>query len=162
MCICIGDSMIKYMGSAVLFVQYMPEKPIKHGIKVFACCCAFTSVLLRFEVYLEKKNVTVKIESSVLSIVDQLITNAHLVVVAGLILYTDNWYTSVKLAKHVYTAYPWLLFRNIVPTEKKVRKEDDILFFKVSKGTLAKVYRGWFRIVILPVNLAKKVVYYIL
>ena len=31
----IDESMIKYMGRAVPFVQYMPAKPIKHGIKVF-------------------------------------------------------------------------------------------------------------------------------
>ena len=32
----IDESMIKYMGRAVSYVQYMPAKPIKHGIKVFA------------------------------------------------------------------------------------------------------------------------------
>ena len=40
--ITIDESMIKYMGRAVTFVQYMPAKPIKHGIHVFACCCAVT------------------------------------------------------------------------------------------------------------------------
>ena len=29
----IDESMIKYMGRAVTFIQYMPAKPIKHGIK---------------------------------------------------------------------------------------------------------------------------------
>ena len=32
----INESMIWYMGRAVLFVQYLPAKPIKYGIKVFA------------------------------------------------------------------------------------------------------------------------------
>ena len=32
--ICVDESMIKYMGKFVSFVQYMPAKPIKHGIKV--------------------------------------------------------------------------------------------------------------------------------
>ena len=32
----IDKSMIKYMGRAVPFVQYMLAKPIKHGIKFFA------------------------------------------------------------------------------------------------------------------------------
>ena len=79
----------------------------------------FTGVLLSFEVYLGKNNVTGTIASSALSIFDQLITNAHLVAVAGCILYTDNWYTSVKLAKYLYTAYQWVLVGTIVPTEEK-------------------------------------------
>ena len=33
----LDESMIKYCGRAVAFVQYMPAKPIKHGIKVFVC-----------------------------------------------------------------------------------------------------------------------------
>lgn len=36
----IDESMIRYMGRAVSYVQYIPAKPIKHGIKVFALCCA--------------------------------------------------------------------------------------------------------------------------
>jgi hypothetical protein len=39
---CVDKSMIKYMGWFVSFVQYMPAKPIKHGIKVYAPCCAYT------------------------------------------------------------------------------------------------------------------------
>ncbi len=30
----VDESMIRYMGRAVEYVQYMPAKPIKHGIKV--------------------------------------------------------------------------------------------------------------------------------
>jgi hypothetical protein len=39
--ITIDESMIRYMGRAITFIQYMPAKPIKHGIKVFAACCAY-------------------------------------------------------------------------------------------------------------------------
>ncbi len=31
--VAINESMIKYMGRAIAWVQYMPAKPIKHGIK---------------------------------------------------------------------------------------------------------------------------------
>jgi hypothetical protein len=47
----IDESMIRYMGRAIAFIQYMPRKPIKHGIKVFDVCCSYTVVLLGFEVY---------------------------------------------------------------------------------------------------------------
>jgi hypothetical protein len=48
--------MIKYMGRAITFVQFMKNKPIKHGIKVFACCCAYFGVILSFYVYCGKEN----------------------------------------------------------------------------------------------------------
>ena len=34
-CVCVDESMIKYMGRKVTYVQYNPNKPIKHGVKVF-------------------------------------------------------------------------------------------------------------------------------
>ncbi len=54
--IVIDESMIKYCGRAIKFVQYMPKKPIKHGVKVFAVCCAYSAVLLGFEVYTGAEN----------------------------------------------------------------------------------------------------------
>jgi hypothetical protein len=54
--ICIDESMILYQGRAISFRQYMPAKPIKHGIKVFVLCCAMTGFLLSFEVYTGAKN----------------------------------------------------------------------------------------------------------
>jgi hypothetical protein len=39
-------SMIKYCGCAVAFIQYIPAKPIKHGIKVFCICCGFSRIML--------------------------------------------------------------------------------------------------------------------
>ena len=69
--------MIKYCGRVVVFIQYMPKKPIKHGIKVFALCCAYTGYLLGYEVYLGKDTETN--ENSALHVVDRLITNADLV-----------------------------------------------------------------------------------
>ena len=38
----LDNSMIKYMGRAITYVQYMPAKPINHGIKVFEICCALS------------------------------------------------------------------------------------------------------------------------
>ena len=84
----IDESMVKYCGFAISFVQYLPKKPIKHGIKVFALCCAYTGYLLGFEVYLGKDTNTE--ENSSLSIVNRLITEANLVGERGRILYTDN------------------------------------------------------------------------
>jgi hypothetical protein len=47
---CVVESMIKYKGKAVSWVQYMPKKPIRHGLKVFALSCAYMGYLYSFEV----------------------------------------------------------------------------------------------------------------
>jgi len=47
----INESMVKYKGKFISFVQYMPAKPIKHGIKIWCMCCAYTGLLVVFEVY---------------------------------------------------------------------------------------------------------------
>jgi hypothetical protein len=48
--ICVDKSMIKYMGQFISFIQYMSAKPIKHGIKVYALCCAYTGYLYMLEI----------------------------------------------------------------------------------------------------------------
>jgi len=102
----IDESMIKYMGRAVSFVQYMPAKPIKHGIKIFAICCAHSSVLLNFFVYVGKED---EVDGSALNVCDRLITGASITLQRGRTLFTDNYYTSVKLAKHLFEKYGWSL-----------------------------------------------------
>ena len=57
--ICVDESMIRYMGKYVAFVQYMPNKPIKHGIKVYALCCSRAGVLYNFKVYTGRGGSTV-------------------------------------------------------------------------------------------------------
>ena len=48
--ITIDESMIKYTGRSITYVQYMTARPIKHGIKVFAICCALSTIILGFKV----------------------------------------------------------------------------------------------------------------
>ena len=40
---------VKNMGRSVNFIQCMPQKPIKHGIKVFCVCCSYTAYLIGFK-----------------------------------------------------------------------------------------------------------------
>ena len=54
----IEESMIYYIVCDVSFVQYIPAKPIKNGIKLYALCCAFFSMLLSYQVYVGKENDT--------------------------------------------------------------------------------------------------------
>ena len=141
--ITIDESMIKYKGRAVCWVQYMPAKPIKHGIKVFVCCCAQTAVMLSYEIYVgaEKSDV----DGSALQICDRLINKANLTNVKGRILFTDNWYTSVNLAQHLWNTYRWTMCGTLTLTDKKSRQNHDVPFLKLSKGALNLIPRGWFR-----------------
>jgi hypothetical protein len=67
--------MIRYNDPTVDFVQYPPKKPIKHGLKVFAICCAVTAVLLGFEVYSGKDT---GVTATAIAIVKRLIVQAEL------------------------------------------------------------------------------------
>ncbi len=141
--ITIDESMIKYCGRAVAFVQYMPAKPIKHGIKVFAVCCAFTAVLLGFETYVGAGGDEVK--STAVDICCRLVEKANLTHQKGRIVYTDNWYTSILLAKTLFEKYRWRFCGTMKPTDKKARSGLDVPFVKLSNGALREVNRGWFR-----------------
>ncbi len=148
--IAIDESMIKYCGRAIAFVQFMPAKPIKHGIKVFALCCAYTAVLLGFEIFVGTDGYNG--ENSALEVVDRLITKVRLVPCRGQVLYTDNWYTSIALAKHLFEKYGWRFCGTMKLTKKKGHVGEDIPFAKLSGGALRDVKRGWFREAVLEKN----------
>jgi hypothetical protein len=122
----IDESMIRYMGRAVSYIQYMPAKPIKHGIKVFCLCCAVSAALLSFEIYVGKEDE--ERDNSALAVCDRLVNAAGLTGNRGRVLYTDNYYTSVKLAKHMFLKYGWTIVGTIISTDKKSREDEDIPF----------------------------------
>ena len=74
--IVIDESRIKYMGRAIAWVQYMPAKPIKHGIKVYALCCAYTGFLSSFEIYTGKTDC---VDGSAKEVVQRLLKAAGLI-----------------------------------------------------------------------------------
>jgi hypothetical protein len=84
----------------------MPAKPIKHGRKVFCLCSAATAVMLSFEVYCKKDNSNT--DNTTVDICERLIHKTDLVnnqtegMIRGCTIYSDNYYTSVKMAKHLY------------------------------------------------------------
>ena len=66
---------------AITLLQFTKNKPIKHGIKVFACCCAY---------YCGKEN-TSKEETSTTAIFDDLMKMAGLTGQRGRVVVTDNY-----------------------------------------------------------------------
>ena len=141
--ISIDESMIKCQGRCVTFVQHMPKKPIKHGIKVFALCCADTGHLYSFEIFTGKSD---KIDWTTKAIIDRLIRKAGLAGQVGRILFTDNYYTSMDVMKHVHETYGMLFVGTMKLTEKKTRTGADFPFRKLSSGAMKLVQRGWSRV----------------
>ena len=64
--------------------------------------------------------------------------------VRGRTLYTNNYYTSMALAKHISNKYGWKIVGNIVPTNKKSRTDHDITFLQFSNGSRNGLQRGWY------------------
>ena len=110
---------------------------------MFALCCSYTDYLLGYEVYLGKDTETG--ENSALQVADRLLVNADLVSAKGRILYMDNWYTTLRLAKHLYETYGWLFVGTVVPSYSKDRNKNSLPFCRLTPGALEKIERGWMR-----------------
>ena len=87
------------MVRAVSYVQYMPQNPIKHGINLFSLYYGYTAVLLLFVVYVGEEDDS---NNSALKFCNKLSVDAVITSVQVQVLYTDNYYTSVKLAEHMF------------------------------------------------------------
>jgi hypothetical protein len=93
--------------------------------------------MLSFEIYCRKD--TNKTGCTTVDIYEILIHTADLVtgargMIRGRMMYSDNYYMSMKLAKHLYENYNWSLIGTIVLTETKQRADEDIPFLKLSNG----------------------------
>ena len=84
--------------------------------------------MLGFEVYLG--NYAETTDNSALHVVDMLINKADLIHFKGIILYCDNWYTTIRLAKYLYETYRWLFVGTVVANEPKNRNENSVPFKK--------------------------------
>ena len=138
----VDESMIKYKGRAIKFVQYMPRKPIKHGIKVFALCDAETGYLLAFEVFTGEHA-----GGSTWDIIERLIIQSGLQNETGRRLFMDNYYTTMKVVTKLYEKHGWVCAGTVVQTKKKAskREKNDFPFTKISNGARDLVDRGWSR-----------------
>ena len=109
----IDKSMIKYIGRAITYVQYMTENPIKHSIKVFAVCCALSEILLGFKVYVGQEDSS---DNTFLGICDDLVKEDGITTAREQTLYTDNYYTPMALAKYMFNKYGWKIVGTILRT----------------------------------------------
>lgn len=92
--IVLDEDMIPYKGRMVI-KQYMKDKPIKWGYKVFKLCDAETAYVYRLQIYTGKqdRNVDGGLSYAVSMAMVEGLTGQNRT------LYCDNWYTGVKLFK---------------------------------------------------------------
>jgi hypothetical protein len=94
-------------------------------------------------------------------ICERLIHEANLVnnqtggMICGRTIYSNNYYTSVKMAKHLYKKYQWTLVGTVVPTKKTSRSDEDLPFVKLFNGARNKLRRGWFHEAYMMKNLPR-------
>ena len=123
--------MIKFMGRAVTYVQYMPIKTIKNVITVFAIWCALSTIILDVNVCVGQENDS---DNIYLVICDDLVKEAGLASTRGRKLYPYNYYMLMVLDKHMFNKYGWKIVGTIVPMAKTSSSDHNITFLKFSNG----------------------------
>ena len=93
------DEMLPQFRGRCSFRVYMPNKPSKYGIKIFACCDANNFNTGNKEVYVGKQNQgTDNIDYKPDSVVKRLVQNIYK---SGRNVTLDNWFMSYPLALHL-------------------------------------------------------------
>jgi hypothetical protein len=99
--------------------------------------------------------------NTTVGICDELAQQAGLTSAKGRVLYTDNYYTSVALARHFMDHYGWCIVGTFNASDKKSRADLDFPFLKLSRGARDSVARGWFREAIVEMKTPTGKTYYI-
>lgn len=122
--VCVDESMVPYQGRLIIR-QYLPNKAHKYGVKMFKLCCN-RGYTWNFKIYEGKErdvsgavptNVVLKLSENLLG--------------AGRTIVTDNYYTSIELAKTLLDQETHLL-----GTLRKNRKNlpEEVTKAKLKKG----------------------------
>jgi hypothetical protein len=119
-------------------------QPIKHGIKVYALCCAESGYIFNLEVFEGKRD---GIDGSPQAVIKRLLHGHEFELEqnAGRTMYTDSWYTSLPLLRILGEDYTMKLVGTVVLTKKKSRTADDYPFHKPPNPAVATQPRGTMR-----------------
>lgn len=120
------DEMLHPFRGRCSFVQYMPQKPAKYGIKIYALCDSKTFYTWNFEIYCGAQfNGPYKTSNKPFDIVQRLVdpikkSNRNLT--------TDNYYTSYPLAEYLLQNGLTLIG---TMKKKKTKKKYQPIFFQM-------------------------------
>ena len=109
--------MIKFMGRAVSYIQYLSEKLIKHGIKVYTIYCVIYTVVLGFKIFFGKED---ELDNTALNVYNELCKKAGLNGIKGCTWYTDKYYKYMKVCKYMFENYHWTIVGTMNTTDKKL------------------------------------------
>lgn len=116
------DEMLEGFRGRCSFRQYIPNKPARYGIKMFAMCDARTFYTSNIEVYVGKQPPgPYNVSNTAKDIAIRMITPVS---GTGRHLTVDNWYGSIQLAKELLNEHRITL----VSTLRKNKKEIPLLF----------------------------------
>jgi len=101
--ICVDESLILYKGR-LKFKQFIKSKRSRFGVKVFSLCSS-DGYMYNFEIYTGQGDQTFPTpEGTDLSVSERVVTYLMRDLLdLGYAVYTDNWYTSVRLAEYLLT-----------------------------------------------------------
>ena len=136
--ISIDESMIGTRGR-LSFLQYMPKKPTKWGIKVWVSSESKTGYIYNFHVYTGKG-----VESQhglAYAVVMDLLDTSYSILEEGRVLYVDNFYTSPVLFEDLY--HRGTFASGTVRANRKHYPSDDLDKNVQQKGDMCFRYHGF-------------------
>jgi len=146
MAVTVDESMIKCKAAACRIAQFMPAKPIKCGIKAFTLACSATGYLYNWHIYTGARE---KLKTPEI-ITEKLLDGT--MVDKGHVLYCDNYFTSVRLARSLWDRFKMRMVGVFRLTKKQSGKEgDEFPFHKMPPCIARELPRGWMRRAILQI-----------
>ena len=103
--ISVDEAMIPFKGRLGM-KQYMKDKPVKFGIKLWVAADAISAYCVNFEVYVGKNDAVINRTFGLSSKV--VIELTKFLEKKGHVIYTDNFYTSPQLADYLYSRDTYL------------------------------------------------------
>ena len=124
----VDESMVGFRGR-ILFRQYNPQKSNKYGIKIYKLCTD-SGYTWSYRIYSGEERQIPGLDkpgSVVISLCDELLNE-------GRLLFTDNWYTSIPLAKYLKQRRT-----DLCGTLRKNRRElpQQVIQQRVTRGQIA-------------------------
>jgi len=131
------DEMLHPFRGRCSFIQYMPNKPAKYGVKIFALCDAKTFYCSNLEIYCGKqppgrydvRNTPTDIVKRLMSLIENSYKNVT----------TDNWYTNNPFLHYLLEKKTTLLGtmkknKRKIPPKFLPKKPEIILDYNMTKG----------------------------
>jgi hypothetical protein len=138
----LDESMIPFLGR-VPFRVTIPGKPNPTGLKVYMICDS-EGMPVAFELYLGSTDDNCG--QKIIALVDRLLNSVFLDIDRkGHVLFTDNYYTTIKLALHLMKNYGIHLVGVIRNRVNSVKATDDLSypFLNLPDNIVKKIQPGW-------------------